>query len=191
MRSNGLSCAPVHNSRAKHCTHAPFRDSRLIEILWIEHGDHRDGADAIKPRPLALKQGLLHSLPVLCIGCDGGAQKGRCTGVTPVGVVVNQIEKLTELLKVDTHLVNQLAQSHLLRRRQLIEIAKVALGIVDGLYSGDAEQERRFLVGDLWSQCFDLFAKSLPGPRCQPIVKLIKDYLQPFRIQSSSLPKLG
>jgi len=133
MRSNGPSCAPVHNSRAKHCAYAPFRDSRFLHILWIEHGDHRDGADAIKPRPLALNQRLLHSLPVLRIAGDGVARKGRRTGLASIGVAVNQAKKLTEFLEVDSHLIHQLAQSHLLRRRQLIEAATVGFGIVDSL----------------------------------------------------------
>ena len=60
--------------------------------------DLGDSTDAIKLRPLALNQGLLHCLPVPCIGCVGVARKGHCIGITAAGVVVDQFEKATKLL---------------------------------------------------------------------------------------------
>jgi hypothetical protein len=128
---------------------------------------------------------------VPAIGFGGSFQSlpwDRICGVT----AVDQLQKLAELLQVDAHLVNQLAECHLLRGRQPVEITAIGLGIQDGLHDRDAQQLCRFFVRDFGLQCPDD-----PGamfsccPQRRMFAELSQYPLQPRGVQSRGPPEFG
>ena len=176
--------AAVGNGGTEHGGDAMFGCGGIVEILRVEHGDDGDGAGAIEPGPLALHEGVLHGLPVVVVACDGCVERRYSDRI-----VVDEAEEVAELLEVDAHLIDELAERHLLRTGELVEVAAIGAGVFDGLDGGDAEQRTRLVVGDLWIERPD---SSSVAPGCFPgrelVVELLQHLLQMGGVEASGLP---
>ena len=116
--------------------HAPLRSNRIPGIIGVEHGDYRCGPIGVASGPLTVDERVLHCFPVLSFRWNTavGLRQGAITYVT-----VHGAKKLNELLEIHTHLKYQLAQRHLLRPGQLVEIATIGLCVLDRLDRRDAQ----------------------------------------------------
>ncbi len=115
--------------------HALLRRVRVLKVVGIQHRNYRDRSGRVLARPLALDKAELDGVPVLSVGDVGGSSDAfsRC-GVR----ALMMLRKGRELFQVDTHLVDELGDRHLLRSGELVVVAAVGAGIVDGLHRGDA-----------------------------------------------------
>src|SRR5580698_10094506 len=105
--------------------------------------------------------------------------------------MVDESKKLTELLQVDAHLVDELSQRHLLRSRQAVKVTAVALGVVDGLDNADTHQQICVFIGDLWLQRTDAFAEAFFRPNGEAAVEFAENGFQALRVESGGLPEIG
>src|ERR1700734_618522 len=160
------------------------RGGGIVEILRVEHGDDGNGAGAIEAGPLTLHEGMLHGLPVIVVAggvCFDGGIEGRYGD----GIVVDETEEITELLKVDAHLIDELAERHLLRTGELVEVAAIGAGVFDGLDGGYAEEGTGLGFGDLRIERPD---SSAVAPGCFPgrelVVELLQHLLQLGRVET-------
>ena len=137
------------------------------------------------------------SISVPCTVCQCSSsvsiKPSSCAQFALAVFVIQGAKKLNKLLKIRTHLEDQLAERHLLRAGQPIETPAISPRIVDRLYGRDTQQLRGFFFGQLWRQgvpddlsCDTAFAVHA----IRIAVKLIEDLLQSIRSKPGSLPKL-
>lgn len=162
----------------------------IVVIVRIEHGDNSHRASAVAPGPVALDQHALNVLPVQRVGFRFAGQQ---RGITIGGIVIDSAEEVGELFEIDAHLEDQLAEGHLLRAGQLVELAAIGARVVDGLNGRDAQELRGFLFGEVGREVVgpNLALEISLAPCRQIVVELVEYGLKSLRIESGRLPKLG
>jgi hypothetical protein len=177
----------MRDGRMQHGGDAMFRSGGIVEVLRIEHGDDRNGAGPIHACPLALHQRVLYGEPMV-----GSIGVRRVERRDSDGLIVHEVKKLAELAEVHAHLVDKLAQSHLLRSGELIEVAAVGASIFDRLDGGHAQQRCRLVVGDLRRERTDLSVVTPDDPPGREVVvEAVEDLIEARRGEPSRLPQLG
>src|SRR5215469_18250235 len=122
--------AIMHARGNKPGAYLAFRRNGSVVVRWVEHGDDRDGAVRVEVSPFARDEGVLHGSPIQAVGCDLAAS---CRRMVVAGANVDGTEKVGESLEIYPHLKNKLAEGHLLRCSESIEVQAIGSGIENGL----------------------------------------------------------
>ena len=120
-----------------------------------------------------------------------GGRDGRGADGSERGIVVDEAEEGSEFGEIHTHLIDELAERHLLGAGKPVEVAAVGPGVFDGLDGGDAEQGTGLIVGDFGRERHDSAPVALPGVvSSEVLVEFSEHLLQTGRIETGGLPKL-
>ena len=105
--------------------------------------------------------------------------------------MVHQRQEGGELAEVHAHLIDELADGHLLGSGELVEVAAPGARVDDGLDGSDAKQGGGLVVGDLRIERRDPAAVvSLVAPGGQIVVELIENLLEKSGVEAGGLPQL-